>query len=79
LDQVKDAKRYQQGTQASKPEFYRNFLSAITEKANITLKEHWSLVKFALIFVNMVKHDFPEVWEQAFQGLLSIMTATQDL
>ena len=54
-------------------------MSILKEKPSIILSIKHTLNKFVLIFVLIVKWDFPKVWPDAFSELLSVMTHTQDI
>jgi hypothetical protein len=54
-------------------------MSILKEKPSMILSIKHTLNKFVLIFVLIVKWDFPKVWPDAFSELLSLMTHTQDI
>jgi len=54
-------------------------MSILKEKPLIIITTKHTLSKFVLIFVLIVKWDFPKVWPDAFSELLSVMTHTQDI
>lgn len=45
----------------------------------ILLNKKYFLTKYASIFIELLKHDFPQNWPNAFDNLLGIVSQSSDL
>jgi len=68
---------YEKVNDAAKQQMQKAYFQLIVEKPELVLSKKYTINKYALIFVLLVKRDFPGNWQDAFQELLSLVKQTQ--
>jgi hypothetical protein len=54
-------------------------MQILREQPTVIFQQKHYITKYALIFILLVREDFPEVWPNAFQELLSLIKITEDI
>ena len=65
-------------TQDQRTEVHMIYIQLLRESPEIILKQKHYLVKYAVIFVLLIKKDFPQYWRNAFADLFSLLQQTSD-
>jgi Exportin 1-like protein len=54
-------------------------MSILYDNPALVLGAKHTMSKYALIYVHMIKWDFPMSWSSAFNELISLMSISQDV